>query len=132
MLFWFCCKNPTVECFVNPTGILCSWVGVGYGGFGGCQAAGQTILDTFPILGALTDCSFVTNTASLIVTQRCKAVNRAVNHLWIAFVVLSSLMVFLIAFWDVTNRLNVEQHYLATIIPQDAVQYSGPYNAVAK
>ncbi|KAH8940848.1 hypothetical protein BDL97_14G006100 [Sphagnum fallax] len=95
--------------------------------------AGQTILDTFPLLDGLTNCSFVTNTVSIIVTQQCKAVNTAINHLWIAFVVMSSLLVFLIAFWDIANRLNAEQHYLVTIIPQDTVPYnSGPYSVIVK
>ncbi|CAM6058605.1 unnamed protein product [Sphagnum tenellum] len=95
--------------------------------------AGQTILDTFPLLDGLTNCSFVTNTVSIIVTQQCKPVNTAINHLWIAFVVMSSLLVFLIAFWDIANRLNAEQHYLVTIIPQDTIPYnSGPYSVIVK
>jgi len=115
---------------------LCSWVMTMVGVavlVVGYQAAGQTILDTFPLLDGLTNCSFVTNTVSIIVTQQCKAVNTAINHLWIAFVVMSSLLVFLIAFWDIANRLNAEQHYLVSIIPQDTVPYnSGPYSVIVK
>jgi hypothetical protein len=115
---------------------LCSWVMTMVGVavlVVGYQAAGQTILDTFPLLDGLTNCSFVTNTVSIIVTQQCKAVNTAINHLWIAFVVMSSLLVFLIAFWDIANRLNAEQHYLVTVIPQDTVPYnSGPYSVIVK
>ncbi|CAM6010905.1 unnamed protein product [Sphagnum balticum] len=81
--------------------------------------AGQAILNIFPLIDGLTNCSFVTDTVSIIVTQKCKPANAAIDHLWNVFLVLSSLMIFLIAFWDVANRLNSQRHYLATIIPQD-------------
>lgn len=84
--------------------------------------ASQSILDKFPVLEGLTNCSLVTNPISTMVNFRCGPAKVAINRIWIAFAVLSSIMILLIIFWCLANRRNTEQRYITSIAPQSELQ----------
>lgn len=86
-------------------------------------------------MDSLTNCSVITDVLSIIVQERCQPAERAINRIWIAFAVMSSVMVILIIFWCIANRRNTQQKYLATIIPQEqsmATMYTRPYTEMGK
>ena len=100
-----------------------------------CGAAGTSVLEAFPIMDSLTNCSVITDVLAIIVQERCHPAERAINRIWIAFAVMSSVMVILILFWCIANRRNTQQKYLATIIPQEqsmATMYTRPYSEMGK
>jgi hypothetical protein len=94
--------------------------------------ASQNILDVFPTITGLLNCSFVTNTLSILVKQRCAPAKTAILHIWISFVVLSSVMILLIIFWVLANVRNSNQRYLASILPQEETMRSRPFHVMPK
>ncbi len=97
-----------------------------------CIAASQNILDVFPTITGLLNCSFVTNTLSILVKQRCAPAKTAILHIWISFVVLSSVMILLIIFWVLANVRNSNQRHLASILPQEETMRSRPFHVMPK
>jgi hypothetical protein len=82
-------------------------------------AGAQTLLDLIPAISGLSNCSFVYNTFSTIVTQRCTPVKSALRHIWIPLLLLSIALLFLTLSWIIANHRNTQQRYLGTIYAQE-------------
>jgi predicted outer membrane lipoprotein len=75
----------------------------------------QSMLDTVPQLSKLADCSFVTDTFSKFVNERCQPLKSALRHLWILTLLLSIFLTILTALWLVTNHRNTHQRRMDSV-----------------
>uniref|UniRef100_A0A7I4ASV8 Plasma membrane fusion protein PRM1 n=1 Tax=Physcomitrium patens TaxID=3218 RepID=A0A7I4ASV8_PHYPA len=80
----------------------------------------QSILDAFPLMEGLTNCSLVLNPIKTVVNVRCDPAKIAINRVWIAFAVVSSTLVLLIISWCLANHQNSEQRHLNSVAPHQS------------
>lgn len=80
----------------------------------------QNLLDIFPALESLTNCSFVKDTFSKILNEQCQPFKSSVNRVWTSLVALSSALIFLVTSWIVKAYQNRgRQISKGCIIPND-------------
>lgn len=91
-----------------------------YNGIAAMTKASQSILDAFPLMEGLTNCSLLLNPIKTMVNVRCGPAKVAINRIWDAFAVLSSILVLLIIFWCLVNRRYNEQRQLTSIVPHQS------------
>lgn len=66
----------------------------------------QSLLDIFPALESLTNCSFVNDTFSNIANEQCHPVKSSINRVWSSLVALSTVLIFLLISWIVKAYQN--------------------------
>lgn len=113
----FVCNGNQIECledypfFVNQST---------YDAISALTRALQSILDAFPLMEGLTNCSLVLNPIKTVVNVRCDPAKIAINRVWIAFAVVSSTLVLLIISWCLANHQNSEQRHLNSVAPHQS------------
>eukprot|EP01018_Ginkgo_biloba_P014431 Gb_10181 [translate_table: standard] len=80
----------------------------------------QNLLDIFPALQSLTNCSFVKDTFSTILNEQCSPIKSTIHMVWTSLVALSTAMVFLVITWIAKAYQNGGRQFLkGSVIPQD-------------
>ncbi|KAG0563383.1 hypothetical protein KC19_8G026600 [Ceratodon purpureus] len=74
--------------------------------------AGNDLVAIIPTVNALTNCSFVYDTFSKIVNERCPPARKALRNLWISLLLLSIALTLLTVSWIFANHRNKKPHLI--------------------
>ncbi|GLJ15489.1 hypothetical protein SUGI_0254300 [Cryptomeria japonica] len=80
----------------------------------------QNLLDIFPELESLTNCSFVKDTFSTILNEQCSSLKSSINQIWIPLIILSTCMIFMVILWiSKAHQYGEREFSEGSIIPHD-------------
>ncbi|XP_010242727.1 PREDICTED: uncharacterized protein LOC104587007 [Nelumbo nucifera] len=71
----------------------------------------QNLLNAFPGMESLVDCRVVKDAFSEILSKHCQPMKKYVRMVWVAMVVLSTIMVVLVLIWTTKSHFDKQHHF---------------------
>ncbi|KAG6551347.1 hypothetical protein Mapa_007133 [Marchantia paleacea] len=110
-----CSSNDSMSCSQNNTFLTDSE----YQRVMAYASSAQILLNIYPTLNRLTDCSLIKYAFSELLKDNCGPANSAVRLIWISFVVVALTMIFVIVSWLLLHYPIRERKSWRVIAPQE-------------